>query len=88
MAPLLQDLANLGVEVPAALAAHPDGVPSLSTLQTSFPDAARQAIEADIRARADSGVSAGRSSLNYSSAITFGPLLMCLVPTMKESSRR
>ncbi len=55
VAPLLQDLANLGVEVPAALASHPDGVPSLSTLQTSFPDAARQAIEADIRARADSG---------------------------------
>lgn len=45
---LVEELAASGVEVPAALRDNAGGVPSLLTLQTTFPDAARIAL-ADAR---------------------------------------
>ena len=51
----LEELRGAGVEIPAVLADHADGVESLQSLKQGFADAARQAIEADIRARADAG---------------------------------
>lgn len=46
IAPALADLAAAGVTVPAELAAHAAGVPTLLALQTDFPDAARAALAA------------------------------------------
>lgn len=47
----LADLQSAGLVVPDALqAAAKDGVPALKTLQTAFPDAARLALDAALRA--------------------------------------
>lgn len=44
-------LPDLGVDVPPALQSHAEtGLPSLADLQASFPEAARQALEAALRA--------------------------------------
>lgn len=44
-------LPDLGLELPAALAAHAStGLPSLADLQETFPEAARLALEASLRA--------------------------------------
>ncbi len=52
----LQELAATGVEVPRALAdLASEGVPTLATLQAQFPQAARAALAAAIRAEADQG---------------------------------
>ena len=52
----LDDLQNAGVEVPADLAAlAATGIPSLADMQRRFPDAARQALEAALRATASQG---------------------------------
>ncbi len=49
-------LAGAGVDVPVALASQAaQGVPSLGDLQQSFPAAARAALDASIRAQAESG---------------------------------
>lgn len=42
----LGDLALAGVDVPAALATHAQGVPTMARLQADFPDAARAALAA------------------------------------------
>lgn len=50
-APFAAILPELGVQIPDSLQAHAEtGLPSLSALQASFPDAARQALEAALRA--------------------------------------
>lgn len=48
LAPALADLGAAGVELPAALTGHTDGVPTLAALQESFPDAARAALAASV----------------------------------------
>lgn len=49
-APFADFLPDLGLEVPAALADYAQsGLPSLSSLQTSFPDVARAALDAALR---------------------------------------
>ncbi|MGB5559577.1 MAG: hypothetical protein WBN04_16385 [Paracoccaceae bacterium] len=55
-ADLLNTLSGVGVEVPADLALNAtQGVPTLAALQQSYPVAAREALNASIQARADSG---------------------------------
>lgn len=54
-APFRAALADLGAEAPAVLADNAGGLPTLQSLQASFPDAARAALE-DAR-RADMGAS-------------------------------
>ena len=50
-APFAKPLADLGPEVPAVLSgAAETGLPTLQALQASFPDAARNALEAALRA--------------------------------------
>jgi hypothetical protein len=50
-APYASALPDLGLEVPAVLADAADtGIPTLAALQTAFPDAARAALEAALRA--------------------------------------
>ncbi len=52
----LQDLAASGVEVPGMLNERAgEGVPTLAALQQSYPAAARAALQASVRAQADSG---------------------------------
>ncbi|QUS36452.1 COG4223 family protein [Falsirhodobacter algicola] len=53
----LQNLTDAGVDVPQGLADNAGGVPALTSLQQSFPDAARAALEASLRA--DSGATWG-----------------------------
>jgi hypothetical protein len=54
--PYAGDLAALGAEVPDALAGPAaDGVPSLAALAEAFPPAARQALDASIRATMGEG---------------------------------
>jgi hypothetical protein len=54
--PYAEDLAALGAEAPPALAAPAaDGVPTLAALAESFPEAARAALDASIRAGAGEG---------------------------------
>ena len=49
--PFAAILPDLGLEVPESLSAHAEtGLPSLPALQSSFADAARQALEAALRA--------------------------------------
>lgn len=49
--PFATALPDLGLEVPAVLAAAAEtGIPTLTALQTAFPDAARAALEAALRA--------------------------------------
>ena len=55
LGPLLEELAASGVTIPSELAAVSGGVTALAELGAQFPDAARQAIDADIRQRADTG---------------------------------
>lgn len=55
LGPALQELSAQDVEIPPELVSHSDGVTSLAALQQTFPDAARQAIDADIRKRAEAG---------------------------------
>ncbi len=56
---VLADLTGMGVEVPAALSDAADGVPTLASLQESFPDAARAALADDRDAAAESGETGG-----------------------------
>ncbi len=52
----LQDLATQGVEVPQILTDSADaGVPSLTMLQANFPDAARTALDASLKATVGEG---------------------------------
>jgi hypothetical protein len=54
--PYADALAELGADVPEALAAPAaDGVPTLTALAAAFPDAARAALDAAIRAEAGEG---------------------------------
>lgn len=55
LAPVLADLTDAGLTVPEALAAHPDGVPTLDSLQDSFPGAARAALAASLPVTAGTG---------------------------------
>lgn len=50
MAQALDELVAGGVTVPADLLAVAEGAPTLLALQTAFPDAAREALEASLRA--------------------------------------
>lgn len=56
---VLAELTDLGVEVPDALSEAAGGVPTLASLQDSFPDAARAALAADREAAAESGETGG-----------------------------
>ncbi|MEM6587447.1 MAG: mitofilin family membrane protein [Pseudomonadota bacterium] len=56
---VLVDLTGMGVEVPAALTDAAEGVPTLASLQDSFPDAARAALADDRAAAAESGDTGG-----------------------------
>ena len=59
----LGDLQNAGVSVPAALSdVAEDGVPSLTQLQASFPDAARAALAVSRREAANNGEEGGFSA--------------------------
>ncbi|WP_343080467.1 COG4223 family protein [Ostreiculturibacter nitratireducens] len=49
MAGALDELAAAGVEIPEALRATADGMPSLQALQGSFPDAARAALTESLK---------------------------------------
>ncbi|WP_062762117.1 COG4223 family protein [Falsirhodobacter sp. alg1] len=51
----IEDLRSAGVEIPAALGDAATGVPSLNALEQDFPEAARKALDASLRA--DSGAS-------------------------------
>ncbi|MBV1867274.1 MAG: hypothetical protein KUG69_05135 [Marinosulfonomonas sp.] len=51
----LGELAELGMEVPADLSAAAGGVTTLAVLQSTFPDDARTALNAAIRAQAEAG---------------------------------
>ncbi len=52
----LTDLRNAGIEIPEVLTqAAKDGVPTLAALQDQFPEMARSALDASIRADADAG---------------------------------
>lgn len=51
----LDELAGLGVEIPAELLSVAGGVPTLSRLQSEFPDVARRSLNAAIRAQAEAG---------------------------------
>ncbi|EAP77575.1 COG4223 family protein [Roseovarius nubinhibens] len=56
----LDDLANTGQEIPSDLQAIANsGAPTLAALQTSFPDAARRALEAARRADPDAHAGSG-----------------------------
>lgn len=55
MGPVLDELKALDVAIPPELDTFSKGTVSLGELQSAFPAAAREAIEADIRARADAG---------------------------------
>ncbi|MEM7731539.1 MAG: hypothetical protein AAF280_02010 [Pseudomonadota bacterium] len=56
---VLTDLSGMGVDVPAALTNASDGVPTLASLQESFPDAARAALADDRAAAAETGETGG-----------------------------
>lgn len=62
--PFAAILPDLGVEAPDPLKAHAEtGLPSLASLQESFPEAARQAIEAALRA--DMGETWGERATSF-----------------------
>lgn len=52
----LQDLRDANVEVPQPLADGADGVPSLAALRADFPEAARAALQASLRAEDNAGI--------------------------------
>ncbi len=55
-APALTDLVTAGLTIPDALTSVAEkGLPTLTTLQTGFPDAARAALEASLRANPGAG---------------------------------
>jgi hypothetical protein len=65
-APALADLESTGAQVPEALkAVAEDGVPSLTALQESFPDAARKALATSRSVVSDEGESGGFSDFLF-----------------------
>ncbi|AMY71800.1 hypothetical protein [Frigidibacter mobilis] len=55
LAPVLADLTAAGLTVPEPLSALPGGVPTLGSLQDSFPEAARKALAASLPVTAGTG---------------------------------
>ncbi|GGH55632.1 hypothetical protein GVY41_10385 [Frigidibacter albus] len=55
LAPVIETLSAAGLTVPEALTALPDGVPTLGSLQDSFPEAARAALAASLPVTAGTG---------------------------------
>ncbi|MDP3339384.1 hypothetical protein [Frigidibacter sp.] len=55
LAPVIENLSAAGLTVPEALTTLPDGVPTLGSLQDSFPEAARAALAASLPVTAGTG---------------------------------
>jgi len=55
LAPVIENLSAAGLTVPEALTTLPEGVPTLGSLQDSFPEAARAALAASLPVTAGTG---------------------------------